>query len=180
MTEDNLVSTTNIPGVLLINRPTRPDHRGLFREVFRVSDIVDFSPVQFNHSLSLPGVIRGLHAEHWNKLVYPVTGVLFTALVDLRSDSKSFAQVFTLTIDTSKNLLAIYVPNGVANSVCSAGSDPVNYLYLADAYYDGSDTTAVAWNDPDLNISWPIQNPIVSDRDLHNPTLRELYPNWHQ
>jgi dTDP-4-dehydrorhamnose 3,5-epimerase len=56
------------------------------------------------------------------------------------------------------------------------GEEPVDYIYLVDAYYDGKDTRAVAWNDPDLKINWPITNPIISERDKNNPTLRQLFP----
>ena len=52
----------------------------------------------------------------------------------------------------------------------------MNYLYLVDSYYDGSDTRAIAWDDPDLQINWPIENPIISERDRNNPNLRDLFP----
>jgi len=172
---------TSIQGLYVIARPAFPDERGFFKEVFRKNEFqketkINFSPLQWNHSLSLPGVIRGLHAENWNKLVYPVTGSIFIAIVDIRPKSKTFAKVETFTL-TSKNRHALYISKGLANSICVIGDQPVNYLYLVDAYYDGSDTRAIAYNDPDLNITWPIKNPLISQRDKDNPLLKNLFPN---
>jgi dTDP-4-dehydrorhamnose 3,5-epimerase len=65
----------------------------------------------------------------------------------------------------------------VANSNCVVGNEPAHYMYMVDSYYDASDTTAIAWNDPDLKIDWPVKKPIISDRDKDNPTLRSLYPD---
>ena len=64
----------------------------------------------------------------------------------------------------------------MANSFCVTGNIDVDYLYLVDAYYDGTDTTAIAWDDPDLAINWPIKDPILSQRDKNNPRFRELFP----
>ncbi len=178
--QDN-IKKTKIDGLLVIERPTFPDERGFFREVFRFNEFKEFSginfkPVQINHSLSRPGVIRGVHAERWNKIIYPITGSVFLALVDVRLNSKTFGKYEILEFDTEREHKAIFVPNGIANSVCVTGDRDVNYLYVVDAYYDGKDTTAIAFNDPDLNIPWPVKNPIVSERDRGNPTLRQLFP----
>lgn len=184
MPENNYITATDLPGVFVISRPTRSDNRGFFREIVHFDELnaatgFDFVPKQVNHSLSLPHVIRALHAENWNKLVYPLTGKIFIALIDIRPKSPQFSHYITFTINTAADLYAIFVPRGVANSICVVGDTPVNYVYLADAYYDGTDTTAVAWNDPDLNIPWPIKAPLISERDCHNPTLRQLFPDWH-
>jgi len=80
-----------------------------------------------------------LHAEGWNKLVYPVTGKMFAAIVDIRPDSKTFGKVETFTFDETR-LRALFIPEGLANSICVVGTKPVHYFYLVDKYYDGSDT----------------------------------------
>jgi len=177
---DNFIIKTKIKGLLVIERPAFPDERGFFREIFRLNDLekelgFKFRVVQANHSYSLPGVIRALHAENWNKLVYCLTGKEFSAIADIRPDSPTFGKVETFELD-EEYPRALFIPKGLANSVCVAGDKPVHFLYLVDAYYDGSDTRAVAWNDPDLNIKWPIKNPIISERDKNNPTLRQLFP----
>lgn len=174
------VKETSIAGLLVLERPTYRDERGFFREVFHMDELeavvgVRFGVAQWNHSQSLPGVIRALHAEGWNKLVYPVAGTMFAAIADIRPGSPTFASVATFTFDES-NCRALFIPKGLANSICVVGDEPVHYLYLVDAYYDGKDTTAVAWDDPDLAVPWPIENPVISARDRHNPRLRELVP----
>ncbi len=56
------------------------------------------------------------------------------------------------------------------------GKESVDYIYLVDAYWDGLDTRAIAWDDPDLNIKWPVENPVISERDKNNPRLKDLFP----
>ena len=176
------IENTKIEGLLIINRPIFQDERGFFREVGRIQDISEilgkpFEPVQMNHSRSYPNVIRGLHAENWNKLVYPVTGAIFAAFVDVRPDSNTFKKLLTFTI-SDKNRQAIFISKGIANSICAipnAKNNPVDYVYLVDAYYDGTDTTAIAWDDPELAIDWPVKNPILSEKDKHNPLLEKIF-----
>ena len=176
----DFIKTTSIPGLLYMDHPIYADHRGFFREVFHLEELEKelghrFKIVQWNHSQSLPGVIRGQHAEGWNKLIYPTTGQAFLSLADIRPNSPTFGKYEAFEFN-GKDYFALYVPKGLANSICVTGKEPVNYLYLVDAYYDGSDTNAVAWDDPDINIKWPIKNPIISDRDKHNSHLRQMFP----
>lgn len=177
--DHKFIKTTSIPGLLILEGPILADERGFFKEIFHLDELeealgYEFKPVQANHSQSLTGVLRGLHAENWNKLVYPLSGKVFVAIVDIRPESETFAKVETFTLDDS-NRHALFIPKGLANSFCVL-EGTVNYLYLVDAYYDGTDTRAIAFDDPDLNIAWPIENPIISERDRENPRLRELFP----
>lgn len=177
----DFVSKTEIGGLFVLKRPSSPDDRGFFREVFHANELqealgFEFKPVQWNHSKSKPGVIRAIHAENWNKLVYPVTGKMFAAIVDIRPESKTFSKVLTFEF-SDEDRYALFVSKGLANSICVNGDEDVNYLYLVDAYYTGNDTRAVAWDDPDLNIKWPVSNPVVSERDKNSPRLRELFPD---
>lgn len=178
--DNKFIKPTSIAGLFILERPTFEDERGFFREIFHLDELekvlgYELKFVQWNHSKSLPGVLRALHAENWNKLIYPVAGEVFTAVVDIRPESETFAKVETFTFN-DENRKALFVPKGLANSICVVGSTPVDYMYLVDSYYDGSDTRAVAWDDPDLNIAWPVKNPILSQRDKNNPRLRELFP----
>jgi dTDP-4-dehydrorhamnose 3,5-epimerase len=176
---------TSIEGVLILESETFNDERGFFREVFRKNDLleatgIDFNAVQWSHSMSKPGVIRAIHTETWNKLVYPVTGILYAPIVDLRPDSETFSKVEYITIDNVKDEVkrAIFLPGGgIGNSICVLGEQDLNYLYLVDEYWDNNKAKGVSWDDPDLNISWPIENPIISERDKKNPKLRELFPD---
>lgn len=178
--DPNFVKTTSIPGLLVLKRPTHTDKRGFFREVFHLDELeevlgYEFKPIQMNHTKSAPQGLRGLHAENWNKLIYPTTGSVFCAIVDIRPDSETFSKFETFTIDDSERY-ALFIPKGLANSMCVLGNKDANYIYLVDTYYDGRDTRAIAWDDPDLNINWPIKDPIISQRDRNNPRLRDLFP----
>ena len=182
--ENSSVRVTSIPGLFVIERPTFPDERGFFHEVFRLNELQEatglkFRPVQISHSHNLPKVIRAIHTEDWNKLVYPVSGQLFVAIADVRPSSATFGKVETFTFDADdpqSGHAALFLPAGVGNSLCVIGSKPVDYIYAVDEYWDNSKARGIAWNDPDLNIDWPIKDPIISERDKNNPTLRELFP----
>lgn len=176
----DFIKTTSLNGLLVLERPTHEDERGFFREVFHLDELEqvlghEFKPVQWNHSRSKPKVLRGQHAENWNKLIYPITGQAFAAVLDIRPESETFGKCETFEFNDN-NKFALFIPKGFANSFCALGDVDVNYLYLVDSYYDGSDTKAIAWNDPDLQINWPIKNPIISQRDKNNPRLRDLFP----
>ncbi len=186
MTDTNpTITKTSISGVVLIQRPVKTDNRGFFHEIFRANELeeatgVKFSPIQWSHAMSRPGVIRAVHTENWNKLVYPVTGILYAPIADLRPESPTFGKVEYITVDNTKEdspRQAIFLPaGGIGNSVCVLGSEELHYLYLVDEYWDDAKARGVAWDDPDLNIKWPVKDPIISDRDRGNPKLREMFP----
>ena len=178
------ISKTSIPGLLVIERPVYQDMRGFFHEIFRLNELekasgIKFRPVQASHAYSLPRVIRAIHTEGWNKLIYPVTGKMFAAIVDPRPESSTFGRVETFIFDNTKkdsHHRALFIPKGLGNSVCVTGRQSVDYIYLVDDYWDDKKASGIAWDDPDLAIKWPIKNPIISKRDKSNPTLRELFP----
>ena len=168
-----------LEGVWIFERPTFRDDRGYFHEVYQARELeealgrhVEF--VQINHSRSRGNVLRGLHAENWDKLVYVPRGEVFTALADIRPDSPTFGRTATFRLGESGSL-TLYVPNGIAHGY-HVLSEEADYMYQVTAYYDGTDTRAVAWNDPDLAVPWLSDTPIISERDTHNPTMRELFP----
>ncbi len=174
------IKETSIKGLFVLERQTFPDNRGFFREVFHLDELEEatgqpFRIVQANHSQSLPGVIRGFHADTWNKLVYPVSGIAFVAIADVRPDSPTFAKVETFTCDNNHHF-GLFISKNLGNSICATGLEPINYFYLVDDYYRGQTAVSVAYNDPDLNVSWPVERTVLSEKDLKNPTLRELYP----
>ncbi len=183
-TSQNIIKTS-IPGVVLIQRPVHSDFRGFVHEPYNKKELqeatgVEFNPVQWTHALVHPGVIKAVHSENWNKLVYPVTGILYAPICDLRPESKTFGKVEYITIDNTKEdslHQAIFLPKGgIGNSVCVLGDEDLHYFYLIDEYWDDTKARGVAWDDPDLNIKWPLKKPILSDRDKNNPTLRQLFP----
>jgi dTDP-4-dehydrorhamnose 3,5-epimerase len=123
-------------------------------------------------------VLRGLHAENWEKLVYVPRGEVFTVLADLRPESATFGQVETFRL-SEDNGVALFVPRGLAHGYCVLSRE-ADYMYQVTAYYDGTDARAVAWDDPDLAVPWPVEQPILSARDRQNPTMRELFPERYR
>jgi dTDP-4-dehydrorhamnose 3,5-epimerase len=169
-----------LTGVWVQEQQTFGDERGFFREAFRLADLEaavgqHLQFVQMNHSRSRRGALRGLHAEDWEKLVYVAHGEVFVALADIRPASPSFGQIETFSMGGDRSL-GVFIPRGVAHGYCVL-SDSADYVYQVTAYYSGSERPAVAWDDPDLAIPWPIPSPILSERDQHNPSLRQLFPD---
>jgi len=172
------IEKTPIDGLFVIKLDVREDSRGLFLETFRVSELqkaLSTKPfVQGCHSRSNKNVLRGLHAEPWDKLIYVAQGKVFSAFADLRPDSNTFGKFQSFELGEN-NRIALYVPNGLAHGFCVL-SDTADYTYLFTDEYQGQPKLAVAWDDKDLNIPWPVKQPILSDADTKNPTLRQLYP----
>lgn len=183
--QENIIKT-GIEGVVIIQRPIKTDNRGFFHEIYRQEELekftgVKFTPVQWSHSFSKAGVIRSLHTENWNKLVYPVTGILYAPIVDLRPESPTFKKIEYITIDNTKEdskREALFIPKGgIGNSICVLGNEDLHYLYMVDEYWDDAKASGIVWDDPDLAIKWPVDNPILSERDKTNKTLREAFPD---
>lgn len=169
-----------LSGLLIIEQLTNDDERGFFRETVRMDELEAAlgKPVHFvqeNHSRSLKGVLRGLHAENWEKLVYVPHGSVFTAIADIRPESPTFKRVEVFHLGET-NRSKLFIPRGMAHGFCVL-SDQADYVYQVTEYYDGAPTPSVAWDDPNLAIPWPIKNPSLSDHDRRNPTLSELFPN---
>lgn len=178
------VETTDVEGLLVIRWPEHADERGFFRQTYQISEIADAlgrTPVlrQGNHSHSVPGVLRGFHAEPWDKLVYVVRGYAMAAVADIRPESETFGQArtFMLGEPPEGERIRLFISEGLANAFCTLGEQPVDYLYdVSDYWRPGIDKPAVAWDDPDLAVEWPVTEPVLSDADQQNPRLRELFP----
>jgi dTDP-4-dehydrorhamnose 3,5-epimerase len=181
------VYKTNIDGLFYLGFNHFPDNRGFFAEVGHTHKIEEisgkpFKIAQVNHSRSLKNVVRGMHAEGWNKLVTVTNGVSFSALADVRPNSKTFGKVETFLLGVNGKALrgSLFIASGIANSVCVIEA-PVDYIYCVDKLYkdrDPADDQAISIFDKDLNINWPIkkEDMIISKRDKQAVTLREKYP----
>jgi dTDP-4-dehydrorhamnose 3,5-epimerase len=178
------VATTDIDGLLVVHWDTHGDERGFFRQTYQVRELTEAlgrEPVlrQGNHSRSAPGVLRGFHAEPWDKLVYVVRGLAFAAIADIRPDSPTFgeARTFLLGDGPDGERIRLFISEGLANSFCTLGDGPTDYVYdVSDYWRPDIDKPAVAWDDPDLGVEWPIAEPTLSDADRANPPLRALHP----
>ncbi len=172
-----MIQPTAIDGLFTVQRKVHADHRGFFYEIAQLAELEQAAgrPIAFlqqNHARSGKGVLRGLHAENWDKLVYVPHGRVFTAVADIRPESPTFRRVATFTLGGLKPL-ALFVSSGLAHGYYVL-SEEADYVYLVSAYYDGSDTRAVRWDDPDLAVPWPDRSPVISDRDRTSPLLRDL------
>ena len=166
------ITPTTIPDVLIIEPKVFGDDRGFFFESFnerswRDLTGVDLHFVQHNHSRSVGGVLRGLHyqiQQAQGKLVRVTTGEVFDVAVDLRQSSPHFGQWFG-TLLSAENKRQMWVPPGFAHGFCVT-SDVAEFLYLTTDYYAPEHERCIAWNDPDLAISWPLSSePNVSAKD---------------
>ncbi|MBD94353.1 MAG: dTDP-4-dehydrorhamnose 3,5-epimerase [Acidobacteria bacterium] len=175
------MKTTPLPldGVLLIELDLHGDERGFFIERFNVDRFrangLPCEFVQDNHSRSRPGVIRGLHFQHTpaqGKLVGVTRGRVWDVVVDIRPNSTTFGQSYGTEL-TDMNGKLLWVPPGFAHGFCVLGDTPADMLYKVDAAYNQKGEAGILWNDPALDIEWPINEPIVSARDQTMPTFAE-------
>jgi dTDP-4-dehydrorhamnose 3,5-epimerase len=179
------VERTEIQGLLVVRWDTYGDARGFFRQTYQLRELTEAlgrEPVlrQGNHSRSAPGVLRGFHAEPWDKLVYVVRGLAMAAIADIRPDSPTFgeARTFLLGDPPDGERIRLFITEGLANSFCTLGDDVTDYVYdVSDYWRPDLDKRSVAWDDADLAVDWPLRDPILSDADAKNSTLRELFPD---
>lgn len=179
------VEPTAITGLLVVRWPTRGDARGFFRQTYQITELAEAlgrEPVlrQGNHSRSQPGVLRGFHAEPWDKLVYVVRGLAFAAIADIRPEAPTFGEVKTFMLGDPPDGegIRLFIAEGLANSFCVLGDGPADYVYdVSDYWRPDLPKRSVAWDDPDLGVPWPVENPVLSTADRANPKLRELYPD---
>jgi dTDP-4-dehydrorhamnose 3,5-epimerase len=132
--------------------------------------------VQGNHARSEPGVLRGFHAEPWDKLVQVTRGRALAAVADVRPDSPTFGSAETFTLGDGTDRLRLFVSAGLGNAYCVLGAEPADYLYDVTAEWRPDvDKRAVAWDDPTLGVAWPVEDPVVSAEDRDAPTLRTRF-----
>ncbi len=173
------VSETTLPGVLLIEPRVFTDSRGVFMETWRQDRYAAQGlPAQFvqdNLSLSVHGVLRGLHFQYphgQGKLVQVLHGEIFDVAVDIRLGSPTFGRWIGLNL-SGENHRQLYIPEGFAHGFCVASETAV-VLYKCTNFYHPQAEGGVLWNDPELAINWPIRVPILSPRDALHPPLKAL------
>jgi len=163
---------TAIPDVILLEPKVFGDNRGFFFESFNqkqfeevIGQKVQF--VQDNHSRSSKGVLRGLHYQikhPQGKLVRVVRGAVFDAAVDIRQSSPTFGHWVGTELN-EENYRQLWIPVGFAHGFFVL-SDSADFLYKTTDYYDPDFERCIAWDDPEININWPIESmPQVSEKD---------------
>ena len=167
-----------IPDVVLIKAQAFEDQRGLFmesyqRSAFSANGIHD-NFVQDNYSHSLRGVLRGLHYQKHPqaqaKLVTVFRGEIFDVAVDIRRGSPTYAQWLGRVL-SAKNGCLLYLPVGFAHGFCVL-SDEADVVYKVTAEYAPEHDRGIIWNDPEIDIRWPVQNPTVSPKDAKLSSLK--------
>jgi dTDP-4-dehydrorhamnose 3,5-epimerase len=175
------ITPTAIPDLLLIEPAIHRDERGFFLESFRASALAEAGVkhpfVQDNHAQSLKNTLRGLHYQTTPgqaKLLRCTRGAIWDVAVDIRTGSSTFGQWVGIELDAERYQM-LYIPVGFAHGY-AALSDVVEVQYKCSNYYDGKTEAGIAYDDPDIAIPWPVDTPIVSERDRNNPRLRDVFP----
>ncbi|MCH2189433.1 MAG: dTDP-4-dehydrorhamnose 3,5-epimerase [Gammaproteobacteria bacterium] len=175
------VDKCKLEGVLLVTPQVFGDDRGFFMETYNEQKAKELGLpttfVQDNHSKSSKGVLRGLHYQspQWQgKLVRVVSGEIFDVAVDIRAGSSTFGQWvgFTLNADNKQQL---YVPEGFAHGFVVT-SETAEVVYKCTSLYEPSQEGSVLWNDPEIGIDWPIDEPLLSQKDAVGQKLADLPP----
>ncbi|BBD08728.1 dTDP-4-dehydrorhamnose 3,5-epimerase [Desulfovibrio ferrophilus] len=175
------VETTHIPGLFVIKPKVFEDGRGFFMESWN-KDVLDakglkYDWIQDNHARSgTLGVLRGLHFQlppsAQSKLVRVSNGAVYDVVVDLRQGSPTYGQWHGVEL-SAENHLQLLIPRGFAHGYKTL-TEIAEFQYKVDAYYDAKRDAGIAWNDPDLNIEWPGGAPLLSDKDMKLPLLKDF------
>lgn len=169
----------DIPDVLHIQPDVFGDDRGFFAEVFKQSAFteagINETFVQVNNSRSAQHVLRGLHYQKpphaQAKLLMVAAGEIFDVAVDIRKSSPTFGQWVSATLSAVKKNM-IWVPEGFAHAFCVT-SETADVLYFVNREYAPDAERGIAWDDPELAITWPTDQPVLSDKDKVYPALAE-------
>ncbi|MCF8723681.1 dTDP-4-dehydrorhamnose 3,5-epimerase [Nitrospina gracilis] len=170
---------TELDGVLLIEPVVHEDSRGFFVETYVRSQFkrhgIDVEFVQDNHAKSTQGVLRGMHYQvrHGQaKLVRVVQGEVYDVAVDVRPDSPSYGLWVGRTL-SADNRRQLFLPPGFAHGYCVL-SKTAEVVYKCSEYYHPEDEGGLIWNDPEVGIDWPVQNPVLSEKDRRHPRLKDI------
>lgn len=174
-----------IPEVILIEPRVIGDERGFFMETYKYKDFSEFGIkirfVQENHSKSfVKGTIRGLHFQKkpkgQAKLMRTVVGSVFDVAVDIRKNSPTYGRWVSAVL-SAENKAMLYIPVGFAHGFCTL-EENTEVLYKCSSPYSPELDRGIIWNDKDIDIAWPVSNPVLSLRDKSWPSLKEADNNF--
>ena len=173
---------TDIPEVLLITPDVHGDARGFFMETYSEGRYVELGMpggfVQDNYSHSSGPVLRGLHYQlqyPQSKLVSVIWGEIFDVAVDIRPGSPTFGRWVGQRL-SDENRAQLFIPAGFAHGFCLL-SQEADVMYKCTDYYHPEDDRGISWSDPGIGISWPIENPQISDKDQQHRLLADIPHN---
>lgn len=170
---------TALPDVIVVEPDVHRDARGFFLETYHrekyVAGGITATFVQDNHSRSVRGTLRGLHAQlarAQGKLIRVVEGEIHDVAVDIRRGSPTFGRSVGMRL-TGEDFRQLWIPPGFAHGFCVL-SGVAHVEYKCTELYDPAHEISILWNDPDLAIDWPIREPVVSEKDSRAPRLRDV------
>jgi dTDP-4-dehydrorhamnose 3,5-epimerase len=168
---------TKFKGLFLCNKETYTDSRGYFRELF-IESIIKKKFLFDVMSCSKKRVLRGLHFQTVNpqgKYISVLRGKVFDVVVDLRKKSKTFGKYYS-TILSEKSNISLFIPEGFAHGFCTLENNTI-MLYKCTNYRNEKTENGLIWDDKDLNIKWPIKNPIISKKDKNAQSFKYIVSN---
>lgn len=174
------ITKTKLDGVVIIEPDVFGDNRGFFMESWNKEKMaelgLDYDFVQDNHSKStVKGTLRGIHFQKGDKaqakLVRCVKGAVLDVAVDLRENSPTFKQWVGVEL-SEENKKQLLIPRGFGHGFVTL-TDDVEFLYKADNYYAPEADAGIRWNDPEINVEWCVENPILSEKDKKNSFLKD-------
>ena len=173
------VTETKLPGVLIFEPDVFSDERGFFLETWRTTHYENAGVkghfVQDNVSFSKKGVLRGLHYQYpqsQGKLVQVLSGRVTDVAVDIRAGSPTFGRWISEVI-SDVNHKQVYIPPGFAHGYCVT-SETALFIYKCTDFYNPATENGIIWNDPELNIDWPVTEPVFSPKDAKYPKLSDI------
>jgi dTDP-4-dehydrorhamnose 3,5-epimerase len=173
------VIETELPGVVIVEPRVFQDPRGFFMESWNQRRYADAGlPAEFvqdNLSYSARGVLRGLHFQNpraQGKLVHVLQGEVFDVAVDIRRGSSTFGRWTGVTL-SGGNKRQFYIPEGFAHGFCVT-SETALFAYKCTDFYAPEDEGTILWNDPDVGIEWPVDEPLVSEKDARGSRLSDI------
>lgn len=173
------VITCDIPGLVIVEPKVFGDARGFFMETWnqqRYRDAgLDLNFVQDNLSYSRRGILRGLHFQNpkgQGKLVYALQGEVFDVAVDIRKNSPTFGRWHGVTL-SAENKRQFFVPAGFAHGFAVL-SETALFAYKCTELYTPQNEMSLLWNDPDVGVRWPLENPQLSEKDIRGVRLKDI------
>ncbi len=167
-----------LPEIIIIEPELFEDERGYFTEMYHQRKYqeagIEGNFVQDNRSRSRQGTIRGLHyqlGKPQGKLIWTLSGKVFDVAVDIRRNSPTFGK-WVGTLLSSENKKGIYVPPDFAHGFCVLSAE-AEVFYKCTELYSPEHERSIRWNDPDLAIDWPTENPALSEKDAAAPFLKD-------
>lgn len=173
-------TNTKLEGVVIVEPNIFGDHRGWFMESYNESVYINagfnIKFVQDNHSFSSEkGTLRGLHYQlnpkAQSKLVRCTRGTIFDVAVDIRKGSPTFGEWFGIEL-SADNKKQLFIPEGFAHGFMTL-TDNVEVQYKVDNLFSPECDRGIMWNDPNIGIKWPVDNPILSEKDQNAPFLKD-------